>query len=206
MCSARGDGRLGRRGEGPQGFCIGGAGDAAFGEDGGDIAGGGDVEGGVRGVDVGSDADTLEMGDFGGGALFDGNVVAVGDGEIEGGNRRGDVKGDVVLLGENGHLVGADFVGGVAVGGDAVGAGDDGPNFSRFQKVADHVVGDERERDAAFVEFPGGEAGALEIGARFRHKNVGFFALFLGDADDAKRGADAPGGGCAGGALGHNLA
>src|SRR2546429_1254544 len=139
----------------------------------------------MRGVDVGSDAHALEMGDFGGGALFDGNVVAVGDGEIEGGNRRGDVKGDVVLLGKNSHLVGADFVGGVAVGGDAVGAGDDGPNFSRFQKVADHVVGDERERDAAFVEFPGGEAGALEVRARFPPQKEGGFAQVLGRADEA---------------------
>src|SRR5256884_3016988 len=154
----------------------------------------------MRGVDVGSDAHALEMGDFGGGALFDGNVVAVGDGEIEGGNRRGDVKGDVVLLGENGHLVGADFVGGIAVGGDAVGAGDDGPNFSRFQEVAHHVVGDERERDAAFVEFPGGEAGALGIGARFRHKDGEVFALFIGGADDAKRGAGASR--CQGGGVG----
>src|SRR5207248_11671982 len=119
----------------------------SFGEDGCDIAGGRDVGGGMRGVDVGCDADALEMRDFGGRALFDGNMVAIGDGEIEGGNGRGNVKGDVVLLGENGHLVGADFVGGVAVGGDAIGAGDDGPNFSGLQEVADHVVGDERERD-----------------------------------------------------------
>ena len=39
---------------------VGGAGDAAFGEDGGDVAGGGDVKGGMRGVDVWSDADALD--------------------------------------------------------------------------------------------------------------------------------------------------
>jgi len=95
-------------------------------------------------------------------------------------------KGDVVLLGENGHLVGADFVGGIAVGGDAVGAGDDWPQLFPISKVADHVVGDEREGDAAFVEFPGGEAGAPgDRGAFLRHKTWSF-ALFIGDANDAK--------------------
>src|SRR6202043_2454669 len=42
-------------------ICVGGAGDAAFGEDGGDVAGGGDVERGMRGVDVGRDGAALEM-------------------------------------------------------------------------------------------------------------------------------------------------
>src|SRR5713101_3199578 len=111
------------------------------------------------------------MSDFGGGALFDGNVLTVGDRKIESGNGRGDIEGHVVFPGEDGDLVGADFVGGVAVGGDAIGAGDDGADFSAFQKVADHVVGDERERNAAFVELPRGEARALEIGARFGNQD-----------------------------------
>ncbi len=68
-----------------------------------------------------------------------------------------------------------------------------------------HVVRDERERDAAFVQFPGGQAGALEIGPRFRHKDVEFSALFERHADDAKRGADAAGGERAGVALRHDL-
>src|SRR6266481_272199 len=128
-----------------------GPGDAAFGEDGGDVARGGDIKGGMRGVDVGSDAHALEMGDFGGGALFDGDVLAVGDGKVEGGDGRGDVEGHVVFLGEDGDLVGADFVGGVAVGRDAVGAGDDGVDFSGLEKMADHVVRDERKGDATLV-------------------------------------------------------
>src|SRR5260370_19677233 len=103
----------------------------------------------MRGVDVGGDSNALEMRDFGGGTLLDGNVLAVGDGKIKRGDGRGDVEGDVVLLGEDGHLVGADFVGGVAVGGDAVCAGDDGANFSRLQEVAHPVVVAERNRAAS---------------------------------------------------------
>ncbi len=98
-------------------------------------------------MNVGGNADPLKMGDFGGGALFDGDVLAVGHGKIEGGDGRGDVEGHVVFFGEYSDLVGADFVGGVAVGGDAVGAGDDSTHFSRFQEMADHVVRDERKGD-----------------------------------------------------------
>ena len=54
-----------------------------------------------------------------------------------------------MFLGQNGDLVGADFVGGVAVGGDAVRAGDHGAYVAGLENVADHVVGDEREGDAA---------------------------------------------------------
>src|SRR5258708_3151373 len=148
----------------------------------------------MGGVDIGGDTDALKVRDFGGGALFDGNVFAVGDREIEGGNGRGNVERDVVFFREDGNLVGADFVGGVAVGGDAVGAGDDGTDFSGFQKVAGHIVGDERERDAAFVELPGGEARALEIGARFGHEDVELAALFEPDPNAAHPGPDAPAG------------
>src|ERR1700674_5160848 len=131
----------------------------------------------MGGMDVWGDADALKMGDFGGGTLFDRDAVAIGDREIEGGDRRGDKEGNVVFFGEDGDLVGADFVGGVAVGGDAVGAGDDGADFSGLQEVTHHIVRDERKRNAAFVKFPGGEAGALKIGARLRHKDVDLFAL-----------------------------
>ena len=80
------------------------------------------------------------------------------------------------------------------------------PTFAGFEKVADHVVGDERERNAAFVEFPRGEARALQIGARFRDEDVELFALLDGDAEYAERGADAAGGESAGVALRHDLA
>src|SRR5438270_13520746 len=115
-------------GQGAEGLGVGGVGYAAFGEDGVDVTGGGYVEGGVGGVDVGGDSNALEVGYFGGGALFYGDVVAIWNGKIERGDGRGDVKGNIVFFGQDGDLVGADFVGGVAVGGDAVGAGDDGAN------------------------------------------------------------------------------
>src|SRR6266581_4813142 len=160
----------------------------------------------MRCVNVGSDAHALEMGDFGGGALFDGDVLAVWDGKIEGGDGRGDIEGNVVFLGEDSDLVGAYLVGGVAVGRDAVGAGDDGSDLSGLEEVTDHVVGDERKRNAALLELPGGEARALKIWARFRNKDVQLSALLEGDADNAERRADAARGERAGVALGHDLA
>jgi hypothetical protein len=71
---------LRRRGERAEGIGERSTGDAAFGEDGGDVACGGDVEGGMRSVNVRSNADALEMRDFGGGTLLDGNVISVRDG------------------------------------------------------------------------------------------------------------------------------
>ena len=86
-----------RGGERGERFGVGRAGHAAFGEDGGDVFAGGDVEGGVRGLDVGSDADSLNLRDFGGRALFDRDVVAVGNRQIKSGNGRGDVERNVVF-------------------------------------------------------------------------------------------------------------
>jgi len=88
----------------------------------------------------------------------------------------------------------------------AVGAVTMAANFSGLQEVTHHIVRDERERDAAFVKFPGGEAGALKIGARFRHKDVDLFCPVRTRRDDAKRAADAAGGERAGVALRHDLA
>src|SRR4029078_198716 len=78
--------RLRRGGERFQGVHIGRASDAAFGEERGNRTRWSAVESGMSGVDVGSDASILDVGDFFGGALFDGDVVAVGDGEIESGD------------------------------------------------------------------------------------------------------------------------
>src|SRR5262249_27485265 len=153
-----------------------------------------------------SDADILNLGDFLGRALFDWDVVSIGDGQIERGNGCGDVERHAVFLGENGDLISADFIRGVAVGGDAVGTGHDRSNLPGFEEVADHVVGDEREGNAAFVELPSGEARALQVRARFGHEHVEVAALLDGDADDPESGADATGGEGARVALGHDLA
>ena len=90
--------RLRRGGQRFQGVHIGGASDAAFGENCGDVASRGDVKSGMSGVDVGGDADILDVGDFFGGALFDGDVVAVGDGKIESGDGSSDIEGDIVFF------------------------------------------------------------------------------------------------------------
>src|SRR6202000_3358534 len=77
---------------------------------------------------------------------------------------------------------------------------------TRLQKVSDHVVGDKREWDAAFVEFPCSQARSLKVRARFWTKNVQLFALLDRDAKDAERCADARRCERAGVALGHHAA
>src|SRR5208282_6760394 len=91
-------------------------------------------------------------------------------------------------------------------GGDTVRPGNDRPYFAGLQEMAHHVVGDERERDAAAVELPGRKPRTLEIRPRFRHKDVQFAALLEGYANHAERSADAGGGERARIALGHHLA
>src|SRR5437879_1605321 len=126
----------------------------------------------MRGGNIGRDANALKMRDFIDGTLFDGNVLAIRYGQIESGNGRGNIKRHIIFFGEDGDLVRADFVGGVPVRGDAVRAGNDRADFSRFQKVPRHIVGDERQRNTAFVEFPRRKASALKIRPRLGHKYV----------------------------------
>src|SRR5581483_366664 len=121
---------VGRRGEGAQGFGVGRAGDAALSENGGDVTVRSDVEGGMRGGNVRRNTHALNLRDFGGGALLDGNVLAIGNGEIEGGVLRGNVEPHVIFASEDGELIGAGLVGVVAVGTDAVRAGDNGSAFA----------------------------------------------------------------------------
>src|SRR5450631_3151704 len=76
----------------------GGSQDAAFGDDCGDVFGGRDVEGRVfDGYAVRSDLDAVDVGDFAGRALLDGDEVAGCGGEIDGVEGRGDVERDAVL-------------------------------------------------------------------------------------------------------------
>src|SRR6266702_3237976 len=123
------------------GLFVGGAEDAAFGDDGGDVLCGGDVDGGVfDAYAVWGHLLAVGVGDFGRGALFDGDEVAVRGGEVEGRPGGGDVVGNGVLLCEDGHAVGADLVGDVAVGGDAVGADDDGLDAALAHERGGQVV------------------------------------------------------------------
>src|SRR5208337_1035752 len=153
-------------GEAAQGFGVGGVGHAALGENGANVAAGRDIEGRVRRGNIGRDPHSLNVRDLGGGALLDGNMLAIGYRKIKGGNRRGNVEGDVIFFGQHGNLIGADLIGGVAVRGDAVRSGNNGADLAGLQEVADHVVRDESEGNAAATEFPGGEPRALQIGAR----------------------------------------
>src|SRR6185312_11627443 len=115
----------------------------------------------------GGDGHALQMRDFRGAALLNGDGIACGQDEIQGRERCGDVEGDVVLFGQHGNGVGADLVGHVAVGGDAVGADDDGGDAATVEEMPGHVVGNDGDGDVVLLQFPGGEARALQIGAGF---------------------------------------
>src|SRR3954465_4696318 len=90
------------------------SGDAALGDDGGDEVGGCDIEGGVVDVDVGGGGLFAEaLGDFGGGAVFDGNLLSGREGEVDAAGGGGDEEGEAEVLGEDGDTEGADLVGDV---------------------------------------------------------------------------------------------
>ena len=72
--------------------------------------------------------------------------------------------------------------------------------------MSHHVVGDQRERHAAFVQFPRGKPRALQVGPRFRHEHAQFVALFDRHANHAQRRADSRGRESTGIALRHHLA
>ena len=159
----------------------------------------------MRRRNIGSDAHALNVRDFGRRAFLNGNALAGRDREIQRGNWRGDIKRHVVLFRQHRNRIGSDFVRCVAVRGDAVRARHHGAHFPGLEKMADHVVGDQGERDAAAVKLPGSQARALQVRPRFGHENVQFLSLLEGDPDHAERRSDAAGGKRAGVALRHDL-
>src|ERR1700685_761735 len=160
----------------------------------------------MRRADVGCDADAGKVRYFFFRALFDGNLIAGREGIIDGGKRRGYIKRHAVFTRDNRDSVGADFVRGIAVTGDSVGADYYGSHAAGFQEMADHVVGDQSERDAVLVKLPGSEARTLQIGPGFRNDHLNAVTAFDGHADDSQGSTDA--GGCkrASVALGHDAA
>ena len=160
-----------------QGLLVRGAGDAAFGDDGGYVFCRSHVEGGVLDLDsVGHHLLAGDVRDLSGIALLDGNFAAVGRCEIDGRNRRGHVERNAVFFGQDGHRVGADLVGHVAVGGNAVSADDDGSDLALLHHRSRHVVGDDGRGNAVFHQFPGGQARALQEGTRLVGVDVNLLA------------------------------
>src|SRR5207244_2092716 len=106
-------------------------------------------------------------------------------GEIDSGPRGGDVERDAVFLGKNGDGVSTDLIGDVAIGGDAVRADDHRADLAEAHHRASHVVGNNGGRDAVMLEFPGGEARALQEGTGLVRVNIELAASSDGGADDA---------------------
>ena len=97
--------------------------------------------------------------------------------QIERRNGRGDIEGHAIFLGQHRQAVGADFVGDVAIGGDAVRAHHHASDAAGVQKMSGHVVGDQLDGDAVVLQFPGGEARALQKRAGFVGENVDVLAV-----------------------------
>src|SRR5271156_4215816 len=157
-------------------------------------------------ADVGCDAHSGEARYFFFGALFDGNLIAGREGVVDGGKGRGYVKRHAIFTRDYRDSVGADFVRGIAVTRNSVSADYYGSDAAGLQEMADHVIGDQGERDAVLVELPGGEARPLQIRPGFRNDHFDSVPAFDGHADDSQGGADAGGSKRAGVALGHNAA
>ena len=136
--------------------------DAVWRDDGGDERVRRDVEGVVASVGVGrGDELAVDAFDFVLRSLFDGDVAARFEDWVESGVGGGDVERNVVVVGEDGECVGADFVCDVEVLCDAVGADDDGVDEFLLHEVCGGVVGDERAIDVVVEELPGRESCAL---------------------------------------------
>ena len=73
-----------------------------------------------------------------------------------------------------------------------------------FMKWPGHVVGDQGGRNAVLLQFPDGEAGALQERAGLVGEDVDVLARLDGGADDAEGGAVAGGGQRAGIAVGED--
>ena len=167
--------------------------------------GGGDVEGGVvDGDPLGRGPSAEALGDFERVALLDRDARSVGQRQVEGARRRRDVERDPVRLGEQGHAVGADLVGGVAVGGDPIGADDDRLDLAFLHDLGGHVVADQGDRDAAVLQFPGGEPGTLEQRPGLVGEDVDRLALLVGREDHGERRAVVGRGQAAGVAVGQD--
>src|SRR5215467_2185932 len=154
-----------------------GASDAVFREDGSDVFVWRDVERRVSGANIWRDSDSLDLRDFIGRAFFDRDVVARGNRKVEGGNGCGDIERDVMLFGKDSNLIRANFVGSVSISCNPICTRNDSAKLSGLQEVAHHIVCDERERNIAAIEFPGGEARTLKIWARFGNVDVELLAL-----------------------------
>jgi hypothetical protein len=139
-------------------------------------------------------------------ALLDGDGVAGRRSQVDGRPRRSAVKRNAVLLGQDGHVVGADLVGEVAVGGDAVRAHDNGLDLAGAHQAGGHVVADDGGGNAVGHQLPRREPRALQKGPRLVGVDVDLFALLHGSADHAQRRAVAAGGQCAGVAVGQHAA
>ena len=142
------------------------------------------------------------FGDFLCGALLDVDVGTCWGVHVDGGGGGTDVEGDAVMFGEDGDAGGADLVGDVAVGGDAVTANEYGVDPAVFHDGGCHVVTDQGDVHAGGTEFVGGEARALQEGARFVGVDFEVVAFFVTEVHDGGCGAVFGGGKLSGVAVG----
>ena len=90
------------------------------------------------------------------------------------------------MLGQQGHAESADLVGGVAVGRDAVGPHHHALHQALLHQQGAGIVAGHAHVDAVLLQFPGGQARALQEGARLVGDDPHLLARFQGAADDAQ--------------------
>ncbi len=137
-------------------------------------------------------------------AFLDRNCGAIREVEVDGGGGREDIERNVVMTGGDGDAIGADFVGGIAIGRNAVGADENGLNFTFQHDPGGHVIADEGNGDAGLFQFPRGKACALEERAGFIGEDVQGPTLFMGEVDGSEGGSVEAGGQAAGVTMGQN--
>ncbi len=130
--------------------------------------------------------------------LFDGNLIAAGQRQVKRAGGCRHIERDIVRGGGQGQRVGADLVGHVAVGGDPVGAGHDGLHAALAHDLSGHGVADQGHVHPPLLQFPHGQASALEEGPRFVDVDLQVLARLLGRKQDGQSrpgtgGGQAPG-------------
>src|SRR5262249_30085082 len=98
-----------------------------------------------------------------------------------------DIKWNIVLMCSNRDHVRAYLVGNVSICRNAVRANYNAVDFSRFQEMSCHAIGDERDWNVLFHKLPGSKSCSLQERSGFIGEDAYVFARFNSSAYYAER-------------------